>query len=93
MAGGSYFRLLPYRLTRAAIRNINLQGRPAVLYFHPYEFAENKLDAALPVPKTNITYLKYSILHNFARERLRNNFTKLLRDFKFVPIRELINND
>ncbi len=92
VAGGSYFRLLPYWLTRAAIREVHLQGRPAILYFHPYEFAENKLDAALlkPAPRTYFTYIKYSTLHNFARERLRKNFTKLLSDFKFVPIRELV---
>ena len=92
VAGGSYFRLLPYWLTRAAIRKVNRQGRPAILYFHPYEFAENKLDATIPKPppRANFTYIKYSTLHNFARERLRKNFTKLLGDFEFVPISELI---
>ena len=36
--GGGYFRLFPYALTRHAIRQVNAEGRPAIAYFHPWEF-------------------------------------------------------
>ena len=35
--GGGFFRVLPYALTRWAIRQVNAQGRPAAFYFHPWE--------------------------------------------------------
>lgn len=36
--GGGYFRLLPYRFSRAAIARINQhERRPAVFYLHPWE--------------------------------------------------------
>lgn len=36
--GGGYFRLLPYSLSRAALRRINRrEGKPAVFYIHPWE--------------------------------------------------------
>ena len=36
--GGGFFRVLPYALTRWAIRQVNRrEGRPAVFYFHPWE--------------------------------------------------------
>ena len=38
VAGGGYFRLYPYRLTRQGIRRINAEGHPAVVYLHPWEF-------------------------------------------------------
>src|SRR5262249_2281968 len=38
VAGGGYLRLLPYWLTRWALRRINeLERQPAVVYFHPWE--------------------------------------------------------
>lgn len=37
-AGGGYFRLLPYAVTRAAIRRLNRkEGRACIFYFHPWE--------------------------------------------------------
>jgi polysaccharide deacetylase family protein (PEP-CTERM system associated) len=36
-AGGGYLRLLPLWYTRAAIRQAAREGRPAVLYLHPWE--------------------------------------------------------
>lgn len=37
-AGGGYFRLLPYALSRANLRRVNaIDGRPCVFYFHPWE--------------------------------------------------------
>lgn len=38
VAGGGYFRLLPLWLMRRGLAQSAAQGRPAVLYFHPWEF-------------------------------------------------------
>lgn len=36
--GGGFFRLLPYAFSRWAIRQVNREaGRPAIIYFHPWE--------------------------------------------------------
>jgi polysaccharide deacetylase family protein (PEP-CTERM system associated) len=37
VAGGGYFRLYPYAVTSLAIREINREGQPAVVYLHPWE--------------------------------------------------------
>ncbi len=36
-AGGGYLRLFPHWYTRLAIRRINREGMPAVIYIHPWE--------------------------------------------------------
>ncbi len=37
-AGGGYFRLLPYALSKANLRQVNtIERRPCVFYFHPWE--------------------------------------------------------
>lgn len=38
VAGGGYFRLLPLSLMKRGLRQAAEEGRPAVLYFHPWEF-------------------------------------------------------
>lgn len=38
VAGGGYFRLLPLTLMRRGLRQAAKERRPAVLYFHPWEF-------------------------------------------------------
>lgn len=38
VAGGGYFRLLPAGFMRAGLAQAASEGRPAVLYFHPWEF-------------------------------------------------------
>lgn len=35
--GGAYFRILPLRVTEWGLRTINRQGRPAMIYVHPWE--------------------------------------------------------
>lgn len=35
--GGGYFRLLPYGLSRWAMRRVNAEGEPCIFYFHPWE--------------------------------------------------------
>lgn len=44
VAGGGYFRLLPFAVLDRAIGAIGSSGRPAVVYCHPYEFNPTELD-------------------------------------------------
>jgi hypothetical protein len=49
--GGGYFRLLPYAVSRALLRRVNqVDARPGIFYFHPWE-----IDPAQPrVPGTGL---------------------------------------
>lgn len=38
VAGGGYFRLLPMPVMHRGIEQAAAEGRPAILYFHPWEF-------------------------------------------------------
>lgn len=35
--GGGFFRLLPYGFSRWAVRQVNDDAQPAIIYFHPWE--------------------------------------------------------
>ena len=43
VAGGGYFRMLPLILMKMGLRQAKKEGRPSILYFHPWEF-----DADIP---------------------------------------------
>lgn len=45
VAGGGYLRAMPFRIARYAIERIGRQGRPAILYMHPYEFDAREVNA------------------------------------------------
>lgn len=44
VCGGGYFRLAPYWLTRWAMRHVNAEKHPAVVYVHPYELDPTELE-------------------------------------------------
>lgn len=82
-AGGGYFRLLPYWLTRRAIRRIHrVDGEAALVYLHPWE-----LDTEQPrLPASRRTRLRqYTNLH-----RVEGRIHQLLQEFRFAPIGETI---
>lgn len=84
VGGGFYFRAIPYPLFRHEINRLNNQGKPAVLYFHPWEF-----DLEQPYQKVT---LREKVTHFYGRKGLEGKFTQLLKDFKFGPVSELIKN-
>jgi len=75
--GGGYFRLLPYTLSRWAIRRVNEQdGQSCVFYFHPWE-----LDPQQPrVP--GIDY-KTRFRHYLNLNRMEQRLRALLQDFQW----------
>ena len=45
VAGGGYFRLLPLPMLTRGLNSCIAEGRPAVVYCHPYEFNEREMAA------------------------------------------------
>jgi len=80
-AGGVYMRLLPYSLFRYLLRRIARQ-RPAVLYIHPWEMYALTPRAPLPL------FQRLAAYHNVANNLAR--LGRLLEDFRFVPVREVL---
>lgn len=83
VAGGGYLRLLPYAVTRWAIRRINrVDGVPAMVYVHPWE-----LDPAQPrLPARALArWRQYANL-----DRTEARLRRLARDFRFGPLCEVV---
>jgi polysaccharide deacetylase family protein (PEP-CTERM system associated) len=83
VAGGGYFRLLPYWWTRFGIRRVNeLEGKPAVFYMHPWELDPGQ-------PRLNGSRLsRFRHYQNLAKTESR--LRCLLKDFRFGTIADTI---
>lgn len=83
VAGGGYFRLLPYGLTRHALRHLNeREGQPGIVYLHPWE-----IDPDQPrLPVGWLTQLRHSVNTRSAESKMR----RLLREFRFAPVRDVL---
>ena len=82
IAGGGYLRLYPYWFIKKGIQKINKAGKPAIIYFHPWE-----LDCSLPRKKVNMV----SRLRYYGNLTLTERKIKiLLEDFEFTPVKEVL---
>lgn len=82
MAGGGYFRLFPYQVTRRAIRRLNqTDGLPVVFYLHPWEFDPGQ-------PKQPVSGIS-RFRHYFNLHKTAIRFGRLLDDFTFAPLAEV----
>jgi hypothetical protein len=81
--GGAYFRLLPYWYTKWGIGLLNRRERqPVCIYLHPWEF-----DADQPRMNGN---LSARFRHYLGLRGSQAKLHRLLADFQFVPLGELI---
>ena len=79
IAGGGYFRILPYAWTRWGIARLNRkERRPAIFYLHPWE-----IDPGQPLLRAGLlsSFRHYRNLHK-TEARLR----QLMTDFAFGPL-------
>lgn len=85
VAGGGYFRLLPYEWTRRGIARVNrIEGQPVVFYLHPWE-----IDPGQPRFEVGrVTRLRHYTGLASTAERLR----QLLGQFSFAPIATVLGN-
>ena len=82
VAGGGYFRLYPYALTRRGLGQINRRQQPFIFYLHPWEIDPDQ-------PRISASW--------FSRFRHYNNLSKcedrlrlLLQEFKFVSAQQVL---
>lgn len=81
VCGGGYFRMLPYSIIKHSLMREELH-EPTVLYFHPWEFDPDQ-------PRVGLKGLK-KFRHYVGLKNNREKFEKLLKDFHFTSIDQLI---
>ena len=82
VAGGAYFRILPYLFTRTAFRAINRAGHPAVFYVHPWELDPDH--PRIPLPR------RIAVTHYANLRATEPRMRRLLSDFTFAPMKEVL---
>jgi len=83
IAGGGYFRILPYGWTRWGIARLNrLEGQPAIFYLHPWE-----LDPGQPRLEAGLVS---RFRHYYHLGKTEGRLRRLLRDFRFSNLRSVL---
>lgn len=81
--GGGYFRLLPYGLSRWAVRRVNTVDRqPAIFYMHPWEIDPEQ-------PRVQGTSLKTRFRHYVNLDKTEARLGRLLGDFRWGRVDEV----
>jgi polysaccharide deacetylase family protein (PEP-CTERM system associated) len=79
-AGGGYFRLFPYGISRWAMQHVNENyGEPTVFYFHPWEIDPDQ-------PRPEGASLKTRFRHYVNLSRMEHKLSRLLSDFRWDRI-------
>jgi polysaccharide deacetylase family protein (PEP-CTERM system associated) len=82
IAGGAYFRIYPYAFTRRGLRAVNRKDHPFVFYIHPWELDPDH--PRIPLPR------RISLTHYFNLKKTEGRLRRLLRDFRFAPMQEVL---
>jgi polysaccharide deacetylase family protein (PEP-CTERM system associated) len=82
MAGGAYFRIFPYWLTKSLIQRVNKQGYPVIFYIHPWELDPDH--PRIPLPR------RIAATHYYNLKSTAKKLEKLLKDFHFTTMENAI---
>ena len=85
VAGGGYFRFFPYWITHWAIRRINAEGYPAVVYLHPWEFDPDQ-------PEVPGASFSARLRNRFNVSQAERRLHRLCCEFSFAPMREVFHS-
>jgi len=82
--GGAYFRIFPYFLSRSGLRDQERAGRPGMFYSHPWEYDPEH-------PRVKMEW-KAGLTHYARLTQMGPNTRRLLADFEFAPVSEVVND-
>jgi polysaccharide deacetylase family protein (PEP-CTERM system associated) len=74
--GGGFFRLLPYSFSKWAVRQVNSEARPAIIYFHPWEVDPGQ-------PRVAGASLKAKLRHYTNLGGMAGKLERLIADFEW----------
>jgi polysaccharide deacetylase family protein (PEP-CTERM system associated) len=77
-AGGAYFRVFPYGVVRAALRDCERRNAPGMFYVHPWELDPEQ-------PRLNVPWVS-RLRHYTGLRRTRQRLERLLGDFRFTTV-------
>jgi polysaccharide deacetylase family protein (PEP-CTERM system associated) len=84
IAGGGYFRLLPYAWTRWGIRRVNRgENKAVVFYFHPWEIDPDQPRFAVGAASR--------LRHYTGLDRTPERLRRLMREFRFTSVAGVLN--
>ncbi len=84
VAGGGYFRILPYPLVTAGLRNINgAQAQPFFFYLHPWELDPGQ-------PRVAGASLKSRLRHYTGLDSCGARLERLLGEFRFGAMEDVL---
>jgi polysaccharide deacetylase family protein (PEP-CTERM system associated) len=83
VAGGGYFRLYPYMLSKWGLSKVNKEGLPFVFYLHPWEVDPGQ-------PKIDGISAMTRFRHYVNIEKTESKLRSLLRDFSLGRIDKLL---
>ena len=83
LAGGGYFRLLPYRYFKYFLKKLNNNNQSFTFYLHPWELDPEQPRVKIP--------LSYRFRHYVNLRTTESYLKRLLRDFRFERISEAYN--
>lgn len=81
-SGGGYLRLCPYWFVKSSVEKLNNAGKPVVVYLHPRDLDPDQPRVKMPLHRRFKSYINLAT----TEDKLKS----LLRDFDFVPIKEVI---
>lgn len=83
VAGGGYFRLLPYTWTRLGISRVNaIERKPVVFYLHPWEIDPEQPRFEVPTPTR--------IRHYTGLATAESRLVRLLKQFRFDTVASVL---
>ncbi len=84
IAGGGYFRLYPYWLSRAGLRQINARQQPFIFYLHPWEIDPDQ-------PRIEAGWFS-RFRHYNNLDKCENRLQQLIQDFQFTTAWQVLEN-
>lgn len=82
IAGGFYLRAFPYYIIQKGIQELNQKGLPAIMYVHPWELdVDHRYNQVTP---------REWIVQYIGRGKLENKLRRLMSEFKFTSLGDLL---
>ena len=85
VAGGGYFRFFPLWLTRLAIRRINAENQPAIVYLHPWEFDPEQPRVSQFIKTGGRIPWRSRFRHYVNLQKTEERLRRLLDEFQLCP--------